>query len=309
MAANIESLFYVGREVPWHGLGQSVECAPTSEEAIRLAGLDWNVVQEEVRCSSGIITGYKANIRDIDRKVLGLVTDRYRIVQNKDAFAFTDSLLGDGVTYETAGSLASGKRIWLLARMEGRMLTGENFDPYLVFTNSHDGTGAIKVAMTTVRVVCQNTLNLALKSADRHWSCVHTGDINGKLEDAKNTLLNAHHYLDELEEEFGELKMQKLTKDKVVEYINTMFPIDDADTDRKKGNIIVMRNELLERYENAPDLQDIEESAYRFVNAVSDFATHTKLHRNTANYQENLFMKTIDGNALIDMAYKMVKTA
>ena len=103
MAANIENMFYT-RETPWHGLGTRVEESPNSKEALTLAGLDWKVVQEPIYTSTKEpIIGYQANIRDLDRKVLGVVTNRYKVIQNHEAFAFTDSLLGEGVRYETAG--------------------------------------------------------------------------------------------------------------------------------------------------------------------------------------------------------------
>lgn len=109
MAANVESMFYV-RETPWHGLGIKVQEAPTSKDALILAGLDWHVVQEPVYTGQNeLVQGYKANVRDSDRKVLGVVTDRYKIVQNEEAFSFTDALLGEGVRYETAGSYRVGK--------------------------------------------------------------------------------------------------------------------------------------------------------------------------------------------------------
>ena len=115
MAANVESMFFV-RETPWHGLGTRVMEAPTSKEALRLAGLDWKVIQEPILTTRNeIIPGFKANIRDKDHRVLGVVTDRYKIIQNDEAFAFTDALLGAGVRYETAGSLQNGRRVWLLA--------------------------------------------------------------------------------------------------------------------------------------------------------------------------------------------------
>ena len=303
MAANVEFMFSV-RETPWHGLGIIIEEAPTSDEAIKIAGLDWNVIQRPVYTSTGIIPGFKANIRETDEKFLGLVTDRYRIVQNREAFEFTDALLGEGVRYETAGSLASGKRVWMLAKMETATITDEKVDPYLVFTNSHDGTGAIRVAITPVRVVCQNTLNLAMKRASRHWSAVHTGDMQSKLVEARNTLLNAKEYMTALEEEFGELKLISLSDAKLDDYIEMLLPVDEAkDSIRKINNVKDMRAELRYRYFNAPDLQPIEKSAYRFINAVSDFATHTEPKRRTQNFKENLFMKTVDGNALIDKAY------
>lgn len=310
MPACVENMFSV-RVTPWHGQGLVIESAPTSEDAIRLAGLDWNVIQESVYTNDGImIPNYKANIRDTDRKVLGMVSDRYKIVQNSEAFAFTDSLLGEGVKYETAGSLSNGKRVWMLASLEDRKITDEIVSPYLVFTNNHDGTGAVRVAITPVRVVCQNTLNLALSQAERQWSCAHKGNIEGKLEDAKATLLNTEKYLGCLEEEFGELKLQSLSDDKVVEYINMLIPIDEEnDSKLKIVRFKEKREELMNRYLYAPDLVDIEKSAYRFVNAVSDFATHTEPIRNTSTYKENLFMKTVDGNPMIDMAYRLVKAA
>ena len=114
MSAEVETMFYT-REKPWHGLGTRVEDAPGSREALELAGLDWQVIQRPIATTDGqAISGFKANIRNTDSRVLGVVTDRYKVVQNEDAFAFTDQLLGEGVTYETAGSLQNGRRTWLL---------------------------------------------------------------------------------------------------------------------------------------------------------------------------------------------------
>lgn len=136
MAANVETMFSV-REKPWHDLGVVVEEAPSSEEALRLAGLDWRVVQKSLYTNSGLVDGYKANVRESDNTVLGVVTDRYKVVQNTEAFAFTDNLLGEGVKYETAGSLQGGKKVWILARLPREyIMSGERITPYLVFSNS-----------------------------------------------------------------------------------------------------------------------------------------------------------------------------
>ena len=117
MPANVETMFYT-REKPWHGLGIRVESALNSQEALVAAGLDWKVIQKPIKTSDGcLIPGFKANIRDRDQQILGVVTDRYKVVQNEDAFAFTDQLLGEGVTYETAGSLQKGRRTWILAKL------------------------------------------------------------------------------------------------------------------------------------------------------------------------------------------------
>ena len=111
MAAEVETMFYT-REKPWHGLGTLVAEAPESREALRIAGLNWKVLQEPVYTENDeLIQGYKANVRDSDRKILGVVTDRYKVIQNEEAFAFTDALLGEGVRYETAGSLQVEKGV------------------------------------------------------------------------------------------------------------------------------------------------------------------------------------------------------
>lgn len=310
MEANVESMFYT-RETPWHGLGTKVMEAPASKEALEIAGLDWNVTQEPIYTDMGErIEGYRANIRDMDRKVLGVVTERYKVVQNQEAFAFTDSLLTEGVRYETAGSLQGGKRIWLLAHMpHDYIISGEKFNPYLLFSNTHDGSGAVKVALTPIRVVCQNTLNLALTTAKRSWSMMHTGNIQGKIQEAKETLLLAENYMDSLGQEFESLRKKKLTDKEVKDYIETLLPTEDGSTPQQIKNMKRLRNDLSHRYFNAPDLQDVGKNAYRFINAVSDFATHSTPLRKTANYQENLFSKTVDGNPLIDKAYQMMRVA
>ena len=310
MSANVETMFYT-REKPWHGLGTQVMEAPTSAAALSLAGLDWRVIQKPLLTYDEIpVPGFKANLRDSDNQVLGVVTDRYKVVQNEDAFAFTDSLLGEGVTYETAGSLQNGRRTWILAKLPQRyIISGDEITPYLVFMNSHDGSGAIKAAMTPIRVVCQNTLNLALTKAKRTWSADHVGDIQGKLEDARDTLLYAGRYMEELGKAIDGLNKIRLSDRKVYEYIDALFPLVDNATATQKKNLLRLKEDVKVRYFEAPDLKGVGKNGYRFVNAVSDFATHSEPLRKRANYKESLFARTVEGNALIDRAYELVKAA
>lgn len=310
MAANVESMFYV-RETPWHGLGTKVQEAPTSKDVLILAGLDWHVVQEPVYTGQNeLVQGYKANVRDSDRKVLGVVTDRYKIVQNEEAFSFTDALLGEGVRYETAGSLQGGKSVWLLAHLPHEyIISGERISPYLLFSNTHDGSGAVKVAITPIRVVCCNTLNLALQTAKRSWSMNHTGNVKDKMEEAKNTLFLADRYMEELGKEFENLRKITLSDKKVMDYIEILLPIEDGATPQQFRNMKRLQEDMKMRYFDAPDLKDVGKNAYRFINAVSDFATHANPLRRTKNYKENMFAKTVDGNPLIDRAYQLVLSA
>ena len=310
MAANVETMFYT-REKPWHGLGTMVAEAPNSKDALRLAGLNWKVLQEPVYTENEeLIQGYKANVRDTDRKVLGVVTDRYKVIQNEEAFAFTDTLLGEGVRYETAGSLQEGRRVWMLARLPREFIIGgERISPYMVFSNTHDGSGAVKTALTPIRVVCNNTLNLALRTAKRSWSMIHTGDISGKIEEAKNTLLLADEYMTALGQEFENLRKIKLSEKQVLDYIKILLPMEENYSLLQKRCVEKLRADMKMRYFDAPDLKDVGNNGYRFVNAVSDFATHSTPRRKTANYKENIFARTADGNPMIDRAYQLVKAA
>ncbi len=310
MAADVETMFST-REKPWHGLGTIVAEAPDSREALILAGLDWKVIQKKIYTGDRkLIHGYRANVRDSDHQFLGVVSDRYRVVQNEDAFAFTDALLGEGVRYETAGSLQSGRRVWMLAKLPNEyIILGEQISPYLVFSNTHDGSGAVKVAMTPVRVVCSNTLNLALHTTKRCWSAKHTTNIAGKLDKARETLLFAKTYMTALGAEFEELSRIQMPDRKVMEAVKELLSMKDDMTIQQKKNVRNLQEDLKRRYFDAPDLQEVGRNAYRFVNAVSDFATHNRPLRETANYKENLFMRTMDGNTLIDKAYRMVKAA
>lgn len=308
MSANVETMFST-REKPWHGLGTIVMEAPTSETALELAGLDWNVVQREVYTDDNIhVPGYKVNVRDSDDTPLGIVTDKYKIVQNREAFKFTDDLLGEGVRYETAGALQDGRRVWILAKMpENYIIAGDKIEPYFLITNSHDGSSGIKACMTPIRVVCNNTLNLALNQAKRIWTTRHTENIRARMNEAQETLFMADSYMAALGKEIDSLCRIRISDQKVMQYMSDFFPVTEDMTDVQRKNNLKLLNNMKMRYFEAPDLMDVGKNGYRFINAVSDFATHAEPIRKTKNYNENLFIRTVEGNPLIDKAYQMIR--
>lgn len=315
MAHNIETMFSAGRVKPWHYAETSevtklIQEAPTSKDALHYAGLDWEVLQTPVYMENGIaIPNYKANVRSTDNSCLGIVTDRYKIVQNTEAFEFTDAIVGETengvVTYETAGSLCGGRKIWLLAKMPVQKVLDDDVEPYMFFSNSHDGTGAIKVGMTPIRIVCNNTLNMALNSAKRSWSTKHVGDMQSKLEEAKLCLQMADKYMQNLDIEAERLANAKLYKEQIDEILDEMFPIDDNDTDRKKQNVQSAKDNFYVAY-FMPDILKFGESAWRAVNAMSDMVTHSTPKRNTASYNENRWGKIMDGHAMMDQFVELV---
>ena len=198
----------------------------------------------------------------------------------------------------------------MLARLPREFIIGgERISPYMVFSNTHDGSEAVKTALTPIRVVCNNTLNLALRTAKRSWSMIHTGDISGKIEEAKNTLLLADEYMTALGQEFENLRKIKLSEKQVLDYIKILLPMEENYSLLQKRGVEKLRADMKMRYFDAPDLKDVGNNGYRFVNAVSDFATHSTPRRKTANYKENIFARTADGNPMIDRAYQLVKAA
>ena len=308
MAANVESMMYV-REKPWHGLGTEVAEAPTSADALRFAGLDWTVRQEPVfNARGGVIPGYKSNVRDMDGSVLGIVGDRYKVVQNIDAFNFTDDLVGGEVRYETAGSLREGRQIWLLARMPARRVASDDVEPYLCFTNSHDGSGGLKVCMTPIRVVCNNTLNLALGSAKRIWSMRHTENIRERMQEARDCLRLADEYMSGLARYADRAANKTLYDRDVKAIVEELFPIAEKASAREKATAEKCRNEFMVCY-FAPDIKKFRGTAWGVINAASDLATHSMPHRNTKNYAENNWGRVMDGHAIIDKTVKLCGVA
>ena len=145
--------------------------------------------------------------------------------------------------------------------------------------------------------------------AQRSWSMIHTGNIQSKMKEAKDTLFKAERYMDELGKEFEKLRMKKLSDQEVMDYIEILLPIEEGSTSQQTRNIKRLQEDMKVRYFDAPDLQDVGKNAYRFINAVSDFATHAKPLRQTAKYRETLFAKTVEGNPLIDKAYQIMSAA
>ena len=301
MAANVETMMYV-REKPWHGLGTMVQDAPNSLDALRLAELNWEVRPGKVAVAETgvVIPNAVANIRSSDGKVLGIVTDRYRVVQNVDAFAFTDTLIGGDVRYETAGSLNGGRKVWLLARLPETKVAGDDVEPYLCFTNTHDGSGAVKAFVTPIRVVCNNTLNLAINGAKRTWSVRHNGDINKKIAEARESLELANRYMQALDTEAQKMAEIKVDEAKLEKLLTSLFnkPKDDA-SDREKRNFDSQMAQYYICY-NAADIAQFRGTAWGAINAMTDMVAHQAPLRAASNYAENNWGRIMAGHTLVD---------
>ena len=231
--------FFSVKEKAWHNLGQIVQEYPTSEEAIKFAGLDYEVEKSPlftkgagiIESTNGIemidseleISNYFANIRTDNNTVLGVVGKDYQIVQNREAFSFFDAIVGgnNGILYETAGALGNGERIFITAKLPDYIRVGNGDDiteKYIFLTTSHDGSGSITAAFTPVRIVCQNTLNASLRNMSNVVRIRHTAGAKQRLEDAHKVMGLANKLSTELESTFnhwakitvGDNEMKKL---------------------------------------------------------------------------------------------------
>lgn len=210
MSHEVETMFYYGA-APWHGLGTRVDSLLTAEEAIAAAKLDWEVFVEPsyvIRDGEPVkVEGRNYITRASDLKILGKCGKIYTPIQNHEAFQFFDAVVGsDKAHYETAGSLRGGERIWLLANLEGNIgVKGEEIRQYLTLTNSHDGYYACQMFFTPVRVVCMNTLNMAMSGAANSFYARHTTNVKDKLGEAQQILGLADRFYDKWQDKADSL--------------------------------------------------------------------------------------------------------
>ncbi len=306
MAHEVESMFSV-RQVPWHGLGTVLDYAPDSERALIQAGLLWGVEKRQLYLGNGRrVPDAFANIRLTDGNILGVVGRQYKIIQNREAFVWTDSLMGEGVVYETAGSLREGRRIWLCAKLPQPIdLVGDRVDMYLLFTNSHDGSSAVKVAITPIRTVCQNTLTYALKGAQRTWSIRHTSGAKERLDQAATALKMSYRFGDAMRIDAEKLAAKRVTLE---EYLDKLIPLPKMGekniTERMVANTRFVRDQIFEMA-GLWDLVPFKDNAWGALQAVTNFVSHGEPVRRTKEFESNRFESLIDGHALLQKAHDL----
>lgn len=293
MVAAVETMMYAG-DVPWHGLGEYVGDEDVkSGEAIRMAGLDWQVEKRELLTVDGVpVDEAKAIVRMSDDAVLGVVGNKYVPVQNVESFEFMDSLIEQGeMRYHTAGSLREGKQIWLLGKIHGTFepVKGDPVDKFLLLANSHDGTGALRVFFTTVRVVCANTLALANKEGKGQGVSIrHTKNIKDRIEEAKNVLGLAQKNMQKYQEFTEKLAQISMMTTDWNDFNEFLFPIPDFSPGTKEDVVQRVttraqnqRDEMTNLFENGigADIPGVSGTAWQALNAVTEYTNYHKASR------------------------------
>lgn len=277
MAHLVESMFSGSKVTPWHGLGKVVEGQLNAADAIKMAGLDWTVSQQDVVIGGNVVDGYKGVVRDTDQKVLSIMGDGYVPFQNVQAFDFADSIVGEGAAqYETAGSLNGGKRIWLLAKLPSEIRVAGTDDVtkmYLLFANSHDGTLAQTVMLTGTRVVCNNTLSAALADKTTQFKVRHTKNADVKLQEAHNVLGLVSERIETMNANVNKLANTPFKESQMKALAEILFPANAA-TGEVSTRSLNNRDLLMQAWTSAPGATP--GNAWGAENAVSFFTDHLR---------------------------------
>lgn len=279
MVANVESMISV-REVPWHREGLVLTDAPTTADAIKLAGLDWTVEKRPLYAAGEVgevldCEDHRAIVRSTDRKVLGVVGADYEPVQNAEAFAAFDPLIAKGrIAWETAGSLDGGRRIWAMGRVgETEVVPGDRVGGYLLITAGHDGSHGVTIKATAVRVVCQNTVNAALADGRAAISLRHTSSVRARIEEASSALASAERGFAETCEQWTALAKARCDRDAFEQYIAELVPADPKINDSRRE---MVRQGLRAAFERSPGTQikGVRGTWWGAYNAATWHVTH-----------------------------------
>ena len=296
------SMFYID-EVPWHGLGTRLDKPATAQEAIQAAQLDWSVIKLPLSAGSKhipvpdkfAVVRKTSNLVSKTDPVLGVVGKDYTPLQNRAAFSFFDPIVGqNAAVYHTAGVLGQGERVWILAKLPGhiRVVGDDISEKYLLLSNSHDGKSSVQIKFTPVRVVCQNTLTIAL-SDGAVCRVAHHADIHSKLKQAHQMLGLINERFDDMEQTFQQMSRVKMDTKRLGEYMATVYP-DCKEPDKME---LVQRDRSWSEYffdqGRGNRLPGVGGSLWAAFNGVTEWQDH----RQTRQRQEQRLVSSWFGGA------------
>ena len=313
-------------ERPWHGIGTVLPGCLTSEDALRESKLDWKVIPAPIYTEGAVtaamlpgasvpvpIPGFMSNVREDTGEVLGVVSDKYKIIQNVDAFAFADELMdvrqGEAV-YETAGSLFGGRRIFMLLNLPAEKILDDEVEKFLCLSNSHDGSNSLKVFTTPVRVVCNNTLSMALsgfeKGLNRGISIRHMSSADIRQREALRTFKMADAYFEGIRRFAEKMSYKKVDVDAL---LGKLFPETSDMSARQKVSNSEVKEVIKSLCVQKDDLGNFTGTAWGFVNGVADWRSNAKPKRVTSKSADWRMASFIDGDNVVQAAVDLVLAA
>ncbi len=292
MAHEIESMFFV-HETPWHRLGTRLEAPPTTREAIVAAGLDWEIGLKPLVTADGEAVTHRATYRKSDGAILGIVGPAWVPLQNTEAFAFFDPFLGAGeATLETAGSLREGKRVWVLAKMNRAPSVivpkaDDVVEKFILLSNSHDGSLAVRVGFTPVRVVCANTLSMAFDDkASKLIRVRHQKNMVSTLAAVRDVMNVANTAFEATAEQYRRLARTDIVAADLSRYVQLVFqpnkarviierPANDSGEESDKSR---MHDTIAQLFESGRGntLPGVRGTLWAAYNAVTEYVSHER---------------------------------
>ena len=292
MAANIETMMSV-KQTPWHGLGTILKEAPSAEDAMKNAGLDWTVSKQQAQFvdNQGIvkpINGQFAIVRDKDQKCLGIAGSTYQPLQNSDAFKFFDPFVNAGeALYETAGALEGGKRIWVLAKINRdplEIVKGDIVNKYVLLSNKHSCGYSVKGGLTPIRVVCSNTLNAAIRNGKgKIFNVTHSTQMVQKLEDLQATISQMDEAFQQAGEAYRMFAKKKVNAELIDQFLAMTYQwsvsADEIERSQRQESFQRKQTEsILRLFETGrgTDIKGVRGTVWGLYNAVTEHVAHER---------------------------------
>lgn len=285
------SVFVAGKPA-WHELGQLVTDAQTWEQAQKLAHLDYEILSEPLRTDYQILTDWKAQVRSDTLETVGIVGADFENVQPSEAFQFVDALIENNEAhYVSAGALGKGERMWVLARVPNADIAigDDAHQTFLMFAQGFDGSLSLTTKLTSVRVVCQNTLEAALgRDGNFALRIKHTKNAHDRLERAGQMLQGVVQNAKTLEEKLRKLAMRRLKREQMTAILDRVFPKNEnTDNQGRRNNVL---SDVLALYESNDGNAFPEQrgTAYNLLNAITNYTDHeraSKANGHTADFK------------------------
>lgn len=279
------------RETTWSRIGTDVSEATTLDHVLDIAGLNYNVVKTPIyTMKDGELVEYTdkvATVNEATGETFGIVSPRYEICQNAAAFDFINSVT-DEVEFVRAGTTHTGM-VYIIAKMRNTNVLGDEFTPYIIFQNSHNGEYTLKATISPLRIVCQNQFNVAFKESSNTITIRHSSLLESRMDQGRELLGNTAEYIRNFNAEAEALAAIKIDYKKKKRLLDRMFNINqETMSERVIQNIEASRARFIEAYE-AEDNQNFKNTAWGFLNAYADWSTHAPLS-NRPNAADNAFM-------------------
>jgi phage/plasmid-like protein (TIGR03299 family) len=302
------AMMYVG-EVPWHGLGQQLDAPPTAEEGIKAARLDWRVAKKSIYAmSEGVwyeIPDRYAVVREDlwgseQCPIFATVSENYVPLQNNEAFRFFDGLIDRRLaTYETAGALGEGERVWVMAKLKEDICIGgkDEVQRYILLANGHNAATAVRIILTPIRVVCQNTLTWAVETGMAEFRVHHGADMHKKLDAARGQLDAVLRQYELLAERFGEMVKHSMPNQDFQKYLDLVFPLptrgrlSERNYDAAIAEVECRKKGCAELFESGKGNTEpgIRGSLWAAYNGVTDWADHRMRFRSPYQRFNSIF--------------------